>query len=172
MNTETKFSLPDSLFSTSDAESETDEFSKLVREVSEKKERRKSRSKTISNSVFEKASREVDAMIRSGDWEKVTTRHLVALYDRMHFKCYGVEAVELGPSERYNAMMQAGGMVRREFGGSCEEAVEFMRWAWTREISREKWRRENGKDGGRIGIRLMFGGALLTDYKLHLARKH
>jgi hypothetical protein len=147
------------------------EFQALITEVSAKQARRSKRSKTIGASVFNRARLEVQEMIESGDWAQCGARHLVALYDLMHLKCYGVEAVELGSTERYNAAMMAANLVKRMFGGDYVSAVEYMRFVWTKEISTEKWRRENGREGRRIGTRLMFGGTLVTDYRLSLARK-
>lgn len=131
----------------------------------------KRNTKSIATAQFDRARVEVEAMMKSGEWEGTSARHLVALYALMHERVYGVAAAELGPKERYTSCLRAGTLVKREFGGDYVEAVEFMRWAWTREKSREKWRRENGKDGGRIGPGLMFGGALLTDYRLAMARR-
>ncbi len=150
----------------------SDEFKKLVVDTSKKIARRKVKPRTIAASMFDRSLVEVDEMIKTGEWDAAGARHLVALYDRLHARCYKVEAAELGPAERYNAAMMAANMVRREFGGEYPEAVEFMRWAWEREISAEKWRRENSRvNARRLGVRLMFGGALLTDYRLYLARK-
>ena len=144
----------------------------MVSQVEQRLERRARRSKSIGASVFNRALAEVDSMIESGDWSEATARHLVALYDRMHEKCYGVEAIELGPSERYNATMMAANMLRHKFNGDMSEAIAFMRHTWTEEIRKEKWCRENGRERNfRIGVRLMFGGQLVTDYRLALARR-
>lgn len=143
----------------------------LLAEQTAKAERRKARSKTVPASAFERMLTEVDEMIRSAEWTGARPGHLVALYWRMHEKCYGVTPAELGAAERHRAVLLAGGFVKREFAGAIVEAVEYMRWAWTREIGREKWRRENTKTGGRIGVRLMFGGGLLTDYRVDLVRQ-
>jgi hypothetical protein len=45
-----------------------------------------------------------------------------------------------------------------------------MRWVWRREAAREQWRRVKGQGGGRIGPWFMFSGALLTDWRLAVAR--
>lgn len=175
--------IPESLFSDDDDEEKTetkkktkskdsDEFTQLIDSTSKKLERRKGKSKTIAASTFDRSLAEVDEMIKTGEWDKAKATHLVALYDRLHFRCYKVEASELGPAERYNAAMMAANLVRREFGGEYPEAAEFMRWAWEREISAEKWRRENNRlHARRLGVRLMFGGTLLSDYRLYLARR-
>jgi hypothetical protein len=168
------FSLSESLFSDDNTANGTEsgtverspEMQRLLEEGNAKAERRKKKPKTIAASVFNRALVEVDEMIRTGDWASATARHLVALYDRMHAKCYGVEVEELGSSERYTAALLAGNMVKNKFDGDVVACVSYMRWAWTREISRERWRRENKQPGGRIGVRLMFSGALLTDFRL------
>ena len=111
-------------------------------------------------------------MIRSGDWDNARASHLVALYDRLHVRCYKVECAELGPSERYNAAMMAANMVKRHFGGEYVEAAAFMRWVWEKEIKDEKWRRDHERfNARRIGYRLMFSGSMITDYRLYLARR-
>lgn len=147
------------------------ELAALMGSVEKRTERRKAKPKTIAAAVFGRTTAEVEEMIRSGDWSGVGAKHLVALYELMHKKCYGIAPAELGPAERYNAMMMAASLTKREFGESYERAMEYMRWAWTKELKTEKWRRENGRtDGRRIGVRLMFSGALVTDFRLHLAR--
>ena len=108
----------------------------MVQKTKAKMERRKQKPKTVAAAVFHRALVEVDAMLKTGDWSGAGARHLVALYDRFHTRCYGVEPAELGPSERFNASMLAGGMLKREFGGEIVEAVEFMIWAWEREVGR------------------------------------
>lgn len=148
------------------------EFLLLVDEQTKKQERRKKKPRTIAAAMFDRSLVEVEEMARTGDWDQARSGHLVALYDRMHRKCYGIEAVELGPTERYNAAMMASNMVKRHFGGDFPEAAEFMRWVWVKEIKDEKWRREQGRfDNRRIGYRLMFSGTLITDYRLFLARR-
>ncbi len=147
-----------------------EDFLRLVSATKKKLEKRKTKSKTVAAAVFNRALAEVDEMLRSGDWESGGARHLVALYDRLHHRCYGVEPV-LSSSERFNAGLLAGAMLKREFSGDVDAMVEFMIWAWNRELERERWRRENGREGGRIGVHLMFSGALLTDYRIHLVRR-
>lgn len=146
-------------------------FMTLVGQSREKMDRRKSKPKTMAAAIFNRALTEVDEMLRSGDWTGAGTRHLVALYDRMHLRCYGVEAVELGPSERFQAGMQASNMLKRHFADDLVSMVDYMLWAWNREIDRERYRRQHQQDGGRLGFRLMFGGHLLSDYRCSLARR-
>lgn len=175
-----RIDLPGDLFTSNDEEGEktfaTEEapsaaFLTMTQKVKERKDRRKSRSKSIGASQFGRARVEVETMIETGNWAGVTARHLVALYDLMHEQVYDVAPADLGPAERYNAVMMAANLTKREFSGDYEKAMEFMRWAWTREMKNEKWRRENGRtDARRIGARLMFSGSLVTDYRVFLAR--
>lgn len=146
-------------------------YDAMKREVEARFARRRAKPKTIAAAKFDRSRSEVLAMIETGEWESVGASHLVALYDVMHEEIYGVKCAELGPEARYNAMMMAAQLTKREFGGDYEKAVEFMRWAWNREARDEKWRVENGRSNARrIGARLMFGGALVTDYKVYLHR--
>lgn len=145
-------------------------FLALVGKTKEKLEKRKVKPKTMAAAVFNRARAEVDKMLRSGDWDGAGARHLVALYDRMHERCYGFEPAELGPTERFNAGMLAGSMLKARFDGDIELMVNFVLWVWDREIGREKWRREEKKSGGRIGVRLMFSGSLYSDWRADLAR--
>lgn len=172
-------SISESLFDPGEPEDDCDAaedepggaYADVIAKTRAKMSRRKNKPKTIAAAVFGRAVAEVEAMLQTGDWSGAGARHLVALYDRLHTKCYDVAPAELGPSERFHACIAAGNMIRREFEGDVVAAAEFMIWAWERELDREEWRRQNGRDGGRIGVRLMFGGALVTDYRLHLARR-
>lgn len=182
MNVATKKrDLPENLFSTeedsevhtssdSDDEPLSEEMKSIVGKVSKKLERRK-KTKTIAASSFDRACIEVEEMIKTGKWAGCRARHLVALYDLMHYKCYKIEDASLGSKERYNATMLATTFTKREFGeGNFVKVVEYMRWLWSREMEREKWRRENYKEGGRLGYYHVFGNKNLTEYKLYLAR--
>lgn len=177
MNVARPIDLPENLFSTDEEEEpvtairETPEFLALVAEVDQKKERRKKKSKTFAASMFNRTLAEVDVMMSTHDWSFANARHLVALYDRMHTKVYGVECAELGPAERYNTIMQANTLVKVEFDGDFEDAVDYMRWVWMREMNKEKWVRETGAQGGRITPWLMFSKKFLTDYRLAMARR-
>lgn len=142
----------------------------IARFLGNRLEEKRPRAKTISDSAFARATREAVLMMESGDWSAAVPRHFVALYALLHEKVYGVRADELTPSARLVAAGLARGMCDRLFGGDPGEMAGYMRWVWAREKDREAWRRANQKDGGRIGARLVFGGALVTEYRLHLAR--
>lgn len=177
-----KRDIPEDLFEDASSFDESEplskEMSKLLDKVGKRlstreknREHRKKR-KTVAAATFERARFETEQMMKSGDWDKCAVRHLVALYDIMHEKCYGVEDASLGPAERYNATMMAANLTRHEFDGKFVEVIEFMRWVWKRELSKEKWLRENNKPlSRRVTYYDMFGKKLLlTDYKIYLAR--
>jgi hypothetical protein len=132
----------------------------------------RTRMKTITDSAMARATREVEAMLESGEWDDALPRHFLALYALLHLRVYKVEALELTSSVRLFAAGAAGKMLKAHFDDDPYAFVEFIRWTWQREARREVWRRDNGRDGQRIGWRLQFGGSLLTDYKrsLQLAR--
>lgn len=176
-----RFDLNEKMFDDVDGDESPPKFGKkeapsaemraLLDEAEKKNERRRARPKTIAASQFGRARVEVETMIDTDNWDGVTSRHLVALYDVMHTEVYGVEPGELGPAERYNASMMAANLTKREFGGDFKKTIEFMRWAWAREAEAERWRRQNNRTNGRrIGARLMFSGSLVTDYRVFLAR--
>ena len=163
------FDLSDDVFELSGEDGPSAELAALREEVAPRLERKR-KTRTIAASVYGRAVAEVREMFDSGRWEGVSARHLVAVYDVMHAETYGVEA-GLSPSDRYAATMMAAGLVRREFGGDFAIALEYMRWAWAKEERDERWRRENGRvDGRRLGHALMFGGRLVPDFRLYLAR--
>lgn len=128
------------------------------------------KTKSISDGPWEKARRQAAEMIRSGHWEDAIPRHFVAAYAILHEMVYGVAPAELTPVSRLRAARTASLCLQREFGDDAAEMADFLRWTWTREREREKWRRANGREGGRIGVYLQFG-ALVTDYRLAIARK-
>ncbi len=102
-------------------------------------------------------------------------KHLVALYARLHARVYGAEPQELADGKSFFAASSAAErLVRVEFAGTPDRALDFLRWTWRREADREKWRRQNpgGSGGGRIGWKLQFAGrALVTDYRVEMARR-
>lgn len=113
---------------------------------------------------------QMQTFLESGDWSQATPSHIVALYKWCHKEIYGVDALEVKGQEFALATQVAKNFAIREFGNDYSELVAFIRWTWHREGEREAWRRNNSKEGKRIGWRLQFNASLLTDYRLHLAR--
>jgi hypothetical protein len=133
---------------------------------------RSTRSKTISDSAFEKATREMHRMAQSTDWSEATARHMVALYAWLHEKVYGVAPGELTSRERLYAAGAAARMLEKEFDGDPGAMATFVVWTWKREKKTEEWRRANGRtEGRRIGWRLQFNNSLLTDFRIEVKRR-
>jgi hypothetical protein len=170
MKTQATCDLPECLFSIEEGEdppkvARLSDWAKRTRSGKPKT----AKPKTIAAAVFNRARAETSAMMETGDWSSCTARHLVALYDLMHVKCYGVEA-SMSSSERHTLVLRAGGFVKREFSGDYDRAIDYFRWLWTREMGREKWRRENHREGMRVTLGMCLSGMVITDYRLHLTR--
>lgn len=120
-----------------------------------------------------RAAQDLERAIEARDYASLRPTHLVALWARCHGQVYGVEPAELDAAAWRGAAFAAARLVRGEFGGSMEAAVEFLRWTWRREQWREdKAREERNARVGRIGWRLQFVARhLLTDYRLDRARR-
>lgn len=125
----------------------------------------------VSAQSMKRATEELEKMASANDFLGARPLHLVALYLHLHLKVYGVEATDCGPGERLAAAGRAASLIAQDFEASGAAAVEFLRWTWSREQGREKWRRENGRGGQRITWRLQFSSALVVDYKIDRARK-
>lgn len=115
----------------------------------------------------DKAREEMPLMARSGDWGDATGLHLTALYEFMHREVYGVEPLELDKRAWASCSKVAANCVQKFFEGEMGQCVAFLRWVWGREIEREAWRKQNGRDGARIGWRVQWSAALVSDYRVH-----
>jgi hypothetical protein len=132
---------------------------------------KKTRAKSIPASAMLRARQQIVPMMVDGDWNEAKGRHFVALFLVLHEAVYKVPCSEMdGPTCFYAAGM-AKKLQDQHFDGSPGALVAFVKWTWERESSREKWRRENSRDGGQIGYRLQFGAKFITDYRLAMARK-
>lgn len=148
-----------------------DEASKALDEfIGDRGKNRGEKPRGISKATIAREEARARDMVRSGEWEGATATTFIALWSLMFERTYGVPAPLL-PRERLFAARQVGAMLKREFGGDVSAMASFMRWAWRREKEREEWRRKNGRDGGCLGWRLLFGPNVLTDYRLAAARR-
>ena len=143
----------------------------FMQRLERRMENKRQRAKTISDSVFGRREQEARAFVEAGDWSRATPAHFVALYAIGHLNVYGVEPGELTPPLRLAAAGAAARMLQNDFGGDAGKMHAFVRWTWERELEREQWRRDNGREGGRISWRLQFSRAIWTDWRLDLARK-
>ena len=123
--------------------------------------------KRSSGVLRKKHIEEVRERMNRKDWDGMTAGKLVALYWLCHEQAYGVAPLELDRTTTWEtAMKVAGSMVKRHFDDDMERAITFMRWVWTREKGREKWRRDNKRDGQRINWKNQFSqDYLITDWR-------
>src|SRR3974390_61418 len=133
-------------------------------------ERRRSRGFKLSLRNIDKARTEMDEMSSTGDWSSARGVHLVALFAWLHLGVYQVECGDLDAGEWARASAIAQRFCAESFGGDFNACVEYVRWCWSREVGREKWRRENGRSGGRLSCGLVFSNRLLTDYRIDKSR--
>lgn len=131
---------------------------------------RAKRPRGVSQKRFDEALARAAAMAASGDWSGAKAIDFVALFSAMHERVYGV-APALSPAERLKASFVAAATMRAHFGNEPQELADFVWWTWKREKEREKFRRENGREGGSISWALQFSGRLLTDYRIAMARE-
>lgn len=132
--------------------------------------KKRAKSVGISDRVMERLAEEVSKMVLSGDWSTATPRHFVALYVWLHREVYGIDDAGLTLKVRVTAAILSAKMLRDFFAEDQGAMAAYLRWAWRREHSREKWRRENRRSGGVLTWYALFSGKLLTDYRLQLAR--
>jgi hypothetical protein len=115
---------------------------------------------------------EVEEMASSRDWSKAKPRHMVELFIVGHEQVYGLAPGDLTDTggaahrARMGAQAAAERMLRQEFGDDARAMVRFLGWVWKREEGRQKWRIENGREGGRLTWQTVIAGrGILTDYR-------
>lgn len=154
------------------ADAERAEAAKAVANLARTKRKKPSTRKGPTKAGVQRMIREANKMREANDWSKARPAHLVALYAWCHEQVYDVAPAELIGLNWMAAASAAAKMVREEFDGSIEAAVDYLRWTWRREQGREQWRRENQREGGRVSWRAQFQQRyILTDYRIDRARK-
>ncbi len=124
----------------------------------------------ITRSEMRQARGQTEEMLHTGDWDHAIGRHHVALYMLLHERVYGAPAAEMNDRACYQAAGQAAKLQKENFDDGPAALATFILWTWKREQDREKWRRQNGKSGGRVTARLQFGTFLLGDYAVDMKR--
>ncbi len=121
------------------------------------------RSAGIPESRAVVAREEVERMMSSADWSEATPLHFVAAFEVLFRKVYGV-APTLTSKGRSSAASAANYLLKDRFEGDTSAMAEFMRWTWSRESDREKYRRENKRPGGVLNWHLQFRGAIYDEW--------
>lgn len=136
-----------------------------------KRPKRKTRPST-GKTDRERFYTEAEEWRAAGRWDAFKPGHFVALYGLCHEKVYGIFPTELTQASTFAlARMTAKRVLEKEFDGKVQLMRAFIAWTWKREEGREKWRRENGGHGGRIGWKWQFNQSLVTEYRIDLARR-
>lgn len=149
---------------------ETEDSATRLAEWAKPSAKKKSKARTICDSRWKPLLSEARTMMLAGDWSEAYPRHFAALYAILHEKVYGIPATDLTPSNRLKAAGAAMHLLA-QLGNDKNEMAVFVRWVWLREQSREKWRRENNRPGGRVSWTQQFSGSYLADYRVELLRK-
>ncbi len=116
----------------------------------------------------------IQRRMKERDWENLRPSDIVAAHAWCHGETYGAADGDLLGQGWGNACRAVGLMIKREFAGDAEEALGFLRWAWEREMRREKKRRNEGQDGEgrRLTWSFLFRKKfVLTDYRVELGRR-
>jgi len=101
---------------------------------------------------------EIEKRIALQDWSNITPSLLVALYWSCHLKVYGITPAEIDSTSKWaTAVKMAASFIKTQFDGDVQMTVRFMRWLWTREQTREQWRRQQQRSGMRITWYQQFG---------------
>ena len=164
--------MPEGLFADEEAPSDLEmKFLNRKRDADGKLVPRKKRSKrSVGAALFERTRAETEEMMRATVWDGCRPAHLVALHDVMHERTYGVPSGMTG-TERMTGAKMVGMLVKRSFDGEPANAVMYFRWLWTREVSNERWRRENGRSGKRLTLGYACSSAAVTDWRVDENRR-
>lgn len=108
----------------------------------------------------------------SGKWEDAQIRSFVGLYAFCHRLTYGVDDLDLEDKAVWrSATRQATRVLHNHFNDDKAEMVEFIKWVWEREAGREEWAKREGKNRGRLNVRIQFSARIITDYRVDRSRR-
>ncbi|GAC1476220.1 MAG: hypothetical protein PVSMB8_02950 [Vulcanimicrobiaceae bacterium] len=134
--------------------------------------RERKKPKGITKAILDKAIARARDRASSGEWDGAKPIDFVALYIVLHEMVYKVTPTD---GTRGEAGLIACALVKRmldrDFDSDTSAMAEYARWVWQREREREARRGNDDVGGYRIGLRYMFSGALVTDYKVAIARR-
>lgn len=128
---------------------------------------------TLTPGAWKRAADEAEELAKK-DWRGARGVHLLVLWSQLHHDLYGVAPAEMDDArQRLDAARTADRCIAGQFKGDAPATVEFMKWAWAREVAREKWRRDNpeASGGGRLTWRLQFSANVVSDYRVAMTRE-
>lgn len=127
--------------------------------------------KQVSGAFVREAMNRAQEHARKRSWEGADETTILGLFAWLHEQVYGVDPTpELRGSWLFarNAVAK----IRREEFESLDAMVDYVRWTWKRERERERWRRDNGRPGGRISWRTQFAYRdLIVEFRLDQNRR-
>lgn len=146
-------------------EQKQDEF-----EASLQNRQSRSKRRAYDGSKFRARHKEALEMEESGDWERATAQHFVALYAILHERVYGIKPLELNDSTRSKAAIMIARSLKDHFGSDPTLMAAFIGDQWNEERATEKWRRENKREGGRLDWYRLFEGSRATKWIMNQKR--
>jgi len=128
---------------------------------------RRTRRSAVSKATIEREIADIERRVAENDWRSLKPAQLVAVYAWCHDRAYGVRPDDLTGATWSDARKRAGLMVKRDFGGDVDAALEFLRWVWGREEGRIEWKKANGRPIRRLTWHDQFTARwLLSDYRV------
>jgi hypothetical protein len=121
------------------------------------------RSKSVNpHALKSNAQRALEAM-REGipRWHELEPRDVVGLHLVLHEHVHAVDD-PLDAKQLIGAVTSAKRLVERL--GGVEAAVDFVRWAWARNVSRNRWAEENGREPYRLTWWALASQRTVADY--------
>ena len=117
-------------------------------------------------SKIDMAITDAELRAQTGEWEGIPSRIFVGLYGLCHRILYGFVPDELKVTREFDkAAKMAARRLRESFDNDAEEMVEFIKWSWERQKSKEAWAINNGKNVSRLNIFAQFSPSLVSDYR-------
>lgn len=116
---------------------------------------------------FHKLLEETNAMKDELAWAEFEAKHFLALYCLLHNHVYGTLPDEVR-DHFHAAVMKVRAVLKSEFNENPVHLVEYIRWVWVREA--KQLEKRDPENTFRIGWRLQFGKAFLSDYRVAKVR--
>lgn len=105
----------------------------------------------------------------SKDWSKATAIHWVALWFWCYDATYGAPP-SMAVADWKVAACLAAKQHKSHFGEDWRQALDYMRWAWSREERNIEWRQAHEKEITPLGYRQMFGGKFADVWRVNKQR--
>ncbi len=123
--------------------------------------------KTPALKPVEVAVLDAENRSKAGTWTGATGRTFVGLYALCHRIVYGEIPLELFEKMEFSiAARMATKALHEWFVDDPTFLVEFVKWSWTREESRDAWAIREGKDRTRMRARFQFSAAMVQDWRI------